>query len=591
MNYEKRPRPLVSALLVLLVLLATAVGNVTAQDPGGKGPAAGMPSQVVGPLVGPTVNGTLDGSDPTFTRPQNSPVVTVNCASAWTPSAGGFRYEAHAFHVTNNSPIQIEVNAAGTTIGDTFLSVSCQPFNAAAPTVNGVITDDDDGAGYLSAITLADNVTLTPGKTYWAVVTTYGVGDTGAYQLDFSDNVVLGVPPKKWAWSTNAGWINFAPTAPNGAFTDGVAVYPDHLEGYAWAENAGWIRLGTHTSGGAWTYANSSATDYGVNRNPTGGALSGYAWSSTSGWIKFDPTWLTLGIANTEGASVAGANNAEATAQVTGSPTRLGPPSPVQRSAQELRALREAPSADVVRDGSFELGTPNPFWTEASTNFGTPLCGPGCSSNSHTGLWFVWFGGAGPYEAGSVSQSVIIPYGQPATLSFWVSNVYCSGYDYDYLKVNLDGAPLWVTTAADPSCGAGYRQVTVDVSAYADDAAHLLEFKSEVFGGITIFFLDDVALDANYGVTVDGAGNFRGHAWSENLGWIKFSGTAGDNTPYQVQVRCVIDVNASGGVDIIDVQLVTSAFGLNVPAYDFNKDGAVNVGDIQFVANRWLVGC
>ena len=145
-----------------------------------------------------------------------------------------------------------------------------------------MITDDDDGAGFLSAIALADNVTLTPGKTYWAVITTYSVGDTGAYQLDFSDNVVLGTPPKKWAWSANAGWINFAPTAPNGAFMDGVAVYPDHLEGYAWAENAGWIRLGTHTSGGAWTYANSSATDYGVNRNLTGGALSGYAWSSTA---------------------------------------------------------------------------------------------------------------------------------------------------------------------------------------------------------------------------------------------------------------------------------------------------------------------
>ena len=165
MNDNKRLPGLVSTLLVLLVLLATAVGNVAAQDPGGKGPAAEMPSQVVGPLLGPTVNGTLDGSDPTFTRPQNSPTVTVNCASAWTPSAGGFRYEAHAFHVTNNSPIQVEVNAAGTSIADTFLSVSCQPFNATAPTVNGVITDDDDGAGLLSAIALADNVTLTPGKT------------------------------------------------------------------------------------------------------------------------------------------------------------------------------------------------------------------------------------------------------------------------------------------------------------------------------------------------------------------------------------------------------------------------------------------
>lgn len=384
MNHKTRLPGLVSATLVLL---AVAVGNVTAQGPGEKSPEAAMPSQIEAPLLGPTVNGTLDGSDPTYVRPDLSTAVTVNCASVWTPNpfGSGFYYEAHAFHVTNTSPIQIEVNAAGTAIADTFLIVSCQPFNAASPNVNGVITDDDDGAGFLSAITLADNVTLTPGKTYWAVITTYNAGLTGAYQLDFSDNVVLGVPPKKWAWSSNAGWINFAPTAPNGAFTNSVAVYPDHLEGFAWAENAGWIRLGTHTTGGAWIYANTSASDYGVNRNPTSGALSGYAWSSTSGWIKFNPT----------------------------------------------------------------------------------------------------------------------------------------------------------------------------------------------FGG----------------VTVDGAGNFTGYAWSENLGWIKFNGTAGGATPYQVQVRCAIDVNASGTVDVIDVQLVTSAFGLNVPAYDFNKDGVVNVSDIQSVATRWLVGC
>jgi hypothetical protein len=41
-------------------------------------------------------------------------------------------------------------------------------------------------------------------------------------------------PEDKWAWSTNAGWINFNP--PDG----GVMVCSDHLEGYAWGENVGW---------------------------------------------------------------------------------------------------------------------------------------------------------------------------------------------------------------------------------------------------------------------------------------------------------------------------------------------------------------
>jgi len=41
----------------------------------------------------------------------------------------------------------------------------------------------------------------------------------------------------KWAWGTNVGWINFAPTH------GGVTVYDDHLEGYAWGENIGWIHF------------------------------------------------------------------------------------------------------------------------------------------------------------------------------------------------------------------------------------------------------------------------------------------------------------------------------------------------------------
>lgn len=52
-----------------------------------------------------------------------------------------------------------------------------------------------------------------------------------------------------------------------------------------------------------------------------------------------------------------------------------------------------------------------------------------------------------------------------------------------------------------------------------------------------------------------------------------------------------LNVNGSGGVDIIDVQLVAGAFGTNVPAYDFNHDNIVDVLDIQAVAERWQVGC
>ena len=93
---------------------------------------------------------------------------------------------------------------------------------------------------------------------------------------------------KKWAWGTNVGWVNFAPVVGVDG-SHGATVQADHLEGYAWGESIGWIRLGTHTGGGAYSYSNTSATNYGVNRNQASGVLSGYAWGSNVGWIKFNP--------------------------------------------------------------------------------------------------------------------------------------------------------------------------------------------------------------------------------------------------------------------------------------------------------------
>ncbi len=96
-------------------------------------------------------------------------------------------------------------------------------------------------------------------------------------------------PEAKWAWSTNAGWINFRPAH------GGVTVYDDHLEGYAWGENIGWIRLGSYDGGGSHTYANDAANTYGVNNDGCGN-LSGSAWGANIGWINFNPSHSQVNI-------------------------------------------------------------------------------------------------------------------------------------------------------------------------------------------------------------------------------------------------------------------------------------------------------
>ena len=77
------------------------------------------------------------------------------------------------------------------------------------------------------------------------------------------------IAANSFAWSENAGWINFAPSA-----GPGVTVSDTVVSGYAWAENLGWINF-SPTSGGVFNNAD--------------GVLSGDAWSENAGWISFAP--------------------------------------------------------------------------------------------------------------------------------------------------------------------------------------------------------------------------------------------------------------------------------------------------------------
>ncbi len=69
-----------------------------------------------------------------------------------------------------------------------------------------------------------------------------------------------------YAWSNQAGWINFGTANGNVHITD------SGITGYAWSTNYGWINMNP-TNGGV-----SVAAD---------GSLSGYAWGENLGWINF----------------------------------------------------------------------------------------------------------------------------------------------------------------------------------------------------------------------------------------------------------------------------------------------------------------
>jgi hypothetical protein len=162
-----------------------------------------------------------------------------------------------------------------------------------------------------------------------------------------------------------------------------------------------------------------------------------------------------------------------------------------------------AGSDALPQDGGFEAGIPNPYWDEYSTNFGTPICDTafcgtgGGTAGAHTGSYWAWFGGIAAYEEGWVIQDVVIPSGHAKlNFYFWVGST--GSPAADYFDVLIDGNIVFHATGADHSIYPAYTLVSVDVSAYADGASHILEFYAECQGSVTTNFnLDDIVLEVD----------------------------------------------------------------------------------------------
>lgn len=161
-----------------------------------------------------------------------------------------------------------------------------------------------------------------------------------------------------------------------------------------------------------------------------------------------------------------------------------------------------AAACDLLADGGFEAGTPNPFWAETSTNFGTPLCDVascGTLGSPRTGAWWAWFGGkADADESASLTQTVLIPADPLLQLNFylWNPNTSDTGAGVDFLMATIDGGQVFRMTAGNPLYTGGYTLVNVDLSPYADGGCHTLSFQGTTFGSPlpTDIFVDDVAI-------------------------------------------------------------------------------------------------
>ncbi|GGB24637.1 peptidase M4 [Flexivirga endophytica] len=120
---------------------------------------------------------------------------------------------------------------------------------------------------------------------------------------------------------------------------------------------------------------------------------------------------------------------------------------------------------------------------------------------AHTGSWKMWLGGNGQTASENESQTVSIPAGSSATLSYWVridSSESSRSYAYDKMQVQAvsGGTTTVLKSYSNVNADNTWHQVSVDLSAYAGKSVTLKFVMNEDSYLQTSFVVDDTSITA-----------------------------------------------------------------------------------------------
>jgi hypothetical protein len=147
-----------------------------------------------------------------------------------------------------------------------------------------------------------------------------------------------------------------------------------------------------------------------------------------------------------------------------------------------------APGQKLANPG-FESGTSG--WTQTPAVIGQN----GPSEPAHAGTWDAWMDGYGTTHTDTVSQSVTIPTGCSASLSFYLhidTSETTTTTQYDKLTVTVGSTT--VATFSNLNHANGYTQHSYNVSSLAGQTVTLKFSGTEDSSLQTSFVLDDLAV-------------------------------------------------------------------------------------------------
>jgi hypothetical protein len=178
-------------------------------------------------------------------------------------------------------------------------------------------------------------------------------------------------------------------------------------------------------------------------------------------------------------------------------PSNIPAAKPVGRPSQELplfmRPLASGCSGQLLLNPGFESG--NVDWT---TTPGVITKDP---SLAYQGNWLAWMDGYSYPETDTLQQTVSIPAGCTATLTYYLW-IYTNEYGYgalDTLGLTVNGKSL--QSFSNLNASSGYVKETVNLSSFAGGSATIKWTSNQTGYNATDFFIDSTALTLSGGST------------------------------------------------------------------------------------------